>query len=129
MASKPTYNSADTLVRRRLFYALLEQERLPLPEAEHKFHPKRQWMFDYAWPRYQVALEVEGGVWSGGRHTQASGFLLDMEKYNTASIMGWRLVRCQPKDLLKVKTIVMVRCAMTMATEPWDALIVKRKGK
>ncbi|EJW93329.1 hypothetical protein EVA_18564, partial [gut metagenome] len=67
---------------------------------EFKFHPTRRWRFDYALPEYKIALEVEGGVWTGGRHTSPKGFLGDMEKYNTATLMGWRVLRTTPDELL-----------------------------
>lgn len=92
-----------------LFVALVRSEGLPRPLLEHRFHPVRKWRFDYAWPEQKVALEVEGGVWTGGRHTRGAGFLKDMEKYNEASAMGWRIVRCQPSDLCKVATIDTIR--------------------
>jgi len=78
---------------------------------ELKFHPVRKWRFDYAIPDYKVALEVEGGVWSGGRHTSSKGFLGDMEKYNTATLMGWKVLRTTPDELYRLKTIEMVKNA------------------
>jgi hypothetical protein len=85
---------------------------LPEPVAEHRFHATRKWRFDYAWPEHRIALEVEGGVWTGGRHTRGSGFLGDMEKYNEAAALGWRIIRCQPKTLKKVATIEIIKRAM-----------------
>lgn len=76
---------------------------------EHKFHPTRKWRFDYAIPAHKIAIEVEGGVWTGGRHTSPKGFLNDMEKYNTATIMGWRLLRTTPDRLCSNETLQMVR--------------------
>lgn len=76
---------------------------------ELRFHNVRKWRFDYALPEYRIALEVEGGVWTGGRHTSPKGFLNDIEKYNTAAMMGWRVVRTTPDDLLKQATIEMLR--------------------
>ena len=32
---------------------------------EFKFHPKRKWRFDYAFPFLMIAVEVDGGVWTG----------------------------------------------------------------
>jgi very-short-patch-repair endonuclease len=72
---------------------------LPVPEREFRFHPTRKWRFDFAFPAQSVAVEVEGGAWIGGRHTSGAGFVKDMEKYNEASLAGWRIVRVTPKDV------------------------------
>jgi hypothetical protein len=68
------------------------------PLAEYRFHPTREWRFDFAWPDRWIALEVEGAVFKrgGGRHNRALGFLEDVEKYNEAAVLGWRVVRCAP---------------------------------
>lgn len=87
---------------------------LPPPVAEHRFEPERRWRFDYAWPDAKVALEVEGGVWSGGRHTSSAGFVKDMAKYNRAAVLGWKVLRVQPAQLLTLSTANLVkeaRCA------------------
>lgn len=80
-------------------------ERLPTPELEYRFHPTRRWRFDYAWPEQKVALEQEGGVWSGGRHTSGAGFMKDCEKYNTATVMGWRIIRGTPSQVRSLSVI------------------------
>lgn len=67
--------------------------------AEYVFAPPRRWRLDYAIPSLHIALEVEGGVWTGGRHTSSAGFLKDMEKYNRAALLGWSVLRCTPKTL------------------------------
>lgn len=66
---------------------------LPPPVMEHKFHPRRKWRFDFAWCDEMLALEVEGGVYSGGRHTTGPGFIGDCEKYNEAALLGWKVIR------------------------------------
>lgn len=92
------------------FFTLLCKSDLKLDcIKEHKFHPVRRWRFDYAIPTAKIAIEVEGGVWTGGRHTSPKGFLNDMEKYNTAAIMGWRLLRTTPDRLCSNETLQMVR--------------------
>lgn len=98
-----------------VFAARLRQEGVPLPEMEHKFHPDRKWRMDFAWPHSKVFLEVEGGVWTAG-HTRPSIFLKNVEKYNAAAVMGWRLLRCQPKELCRTETINMIREAIQTIT-------------
>lgn len=91
-----------------VFLALLRRFGLPEPTPELRFHPKRRWRFDYAWEPSKVALEVEGGVWTRGRHTRGSGFLKDMKKYNEAARLGWRVVRTTPEKLRGMETIELV---------------------
>ena len=74
-------------------------EGLPLPVAEYRFHPVRRWRFDLAWPEQRIAVEVEGGAWIYGRHNHPRGFINDMEKYNAAVIMGWRVLRYTPEQI------------------------------
>lgn len=88
---------------------------------EFRFHPERRWRFDYAIPSHKIAVEVEGGVWTGGRHIRAQGFLGDMEKYNTATLMGWRVFRTTPGDLLKMVTLNMVKQAILGDYDPGNA--------
>lgn len=66
---------------------------LPLPKTEYCFHPDRKYRFDFAWPEYMIALEVEGGTYTGGRHVTPSGFEKDCEKYNDAACLGWSVIR------------------------------------
>lgn len=67
--------------------------------TEHRFHPKRLWRFDFCLPDYMIAIEIEGGVWTQGRHTRGAGAIKDMEKYNEAVLYGWRLLRFVPGQI------------------------------
>lgn len=79
---------------------------------EYKFHPERRWRFDYAIPEHKIALEVEGGVWTQGRHTRPQGFLGDIEKYNEATLMGWRVFRTTPTELYRTATVNLLKKAI-----------------
>lgn len=79
---------------------------------ELRFHPVRKWRFDYAIPRVRIAIEVEGGIWTGGRHIHPSGFLGDIEKYNTGTLMGWRIFRTTPQDLMTKKFFELLKDAI-----------------
>lgn len=63
---------------------------------EHQFHETRKWRFDWCIPSHKIAIEEEGSVWTNGRHTRGKGFIGDMEKYNTATAMGWKIIRILP---------------------------------
>jgi very-short-patch-repair endonuclease len=69
-----------------------------LPVAEYRFHPVRQWRLDFAWPDKKLGIELEGGTWSGGRHTTGAGYAGDCEKYNAAVELGWRVLRYTKVD-------------------------------
>lgn len=79
--------------------SLCRAHKLPEPVPEYHFHPQRRWRFDFAWPTRMVALEIEGGIWTEGRHTRGSGALADLEKYSEAAIAGWRIIYCTPGDM------------------------------
>lgn len=88
-----------------------EVNGLPVPEAEYEFS-HRNYRADYAWPDWGLLLEVEGGVWTSGRHTRASGFVGDMAKYNLAACYGYRLIRVVPDDLFSGATFDLIRRAL-----------------
>ena len=72
---------------------------LPDPATELLFHPKRKWRFDYAWPTRMIALEVHGGIHSGGRHTRGRGFVEDRAKMNEATLLGWTVLEVTPEHI------------------------------
>lgn len=95
-----------------VFLAALRSEGLPAPTPEYRFHPVRRWKFDYAFPTQMVAVEVEGGAWTRGRHTRGAGFIADMEKYNEAAIRDWCVIRVTPSQLLTPAILALIRRAL-----------------
>lgn len=105
-----------------LLNGLVNSVGIPSATTEHKFHPDRGWRFDYSWPEIKVALEIEGGVFVGGRHTSGMGFVEDMEKYSEAATLGWLILRCQPKDLLTIKVLDRIKkCYELRIKAMWNA--------
>ena len=94
-----------------VFLAMLRDAGIKPPVTEHRFDAVRRWRMDYAWPDLKIALEVEGGIWSRGRHTRGAGFLKDCEKYNEAAIAGWTVLRTTPSALCSAETISMIKRA------------------
>lgn len=62
-------------------------------KQEFKFHSERRWKADFHILGTKILVEVEGGIWSNGRHTRAKGYLGDMEKYNAAAALGYQVYR------------------------------------
>ena len=62
-------------------------------QREFYFHPVLGWRFDFAILEHKIAIECEGGIYSGGAHSRPAGILRDIAKYNDAAIYGWRVFR------------------------------------
>jgi hypothetical protein len=93
--------------------AFLASFGIPAPEFEYRFHPERKWRFDLAWPDAKVALEIDGGIWIRGGHNRGAQMKKDWEKSNTAATMGWRVLRCEPKDICAKEMADIVRAAIS----------------
>ena len=96
------------------FLLWCKANKIPEPVPEYRFAPPRKWRFDYAWIPEKIALEVEGGAWTQGRHFRGAGVLTDMEKYNTAASRGWRLLRTTPKALTTHDTYLYLIASLGM---------------
>ena len=81
------------------FEALLKLKGFIGYVKEYRFCPSRKWRFDFAFPTEKVAVEIEGGVWVNGAHNRGAHFLSDMEKYNWATINGWKVLRYTNSNL------------------------------
>jgi very-short-patch-repair endonuclease len=93
----------------RLYFSKTIQKEMITLIKEYKFHPIRKWRFDYANVELKIAIECEGGVYTNGRHTRGNGFVNDMEKYNTATAMGWRLIRVTPQQFAKFEHLKYIK--------------------
>lgn len=96
----------------------LRAAKLPAPTLEYWFAknltPPRQWRFDICWPECMLAVEVEGGIFVRGRHSRGAGMLADMEKYNAATLQGWRLLRVSDKHINKGTALRWIEAAFKM---------------
>lgn len=111
---------------------------LPTPVTEHLFAKAaigRRWKFDFCWPAFMVAVEIEGLVMRQlydaptpranrvlvvyGRHATITGFREDAEKYGNAAILGWTVLRFEQSQV-KDKTAVEMTVRL-LAARGWTA--------
>ena len=74
---------------------------------ELKFHPSRKWRFDFAIESLRIAIEYEGIMSEKSRHTTITGMSRDCEKYNTAQLLGWKVLRFTALNYKNLASILM----------------------
>jgi hypothetical protein len=131
------YRRQATHGSRISFLDVLEREAIPAWETEWRFCD-RMWRFDYAWPVFKIAVEIEGGAHGrlividrgherrngadvairagtrirvGGRHQTGPGFEADIEKYNAAAILGWMVLRATTTQVRDGHALAILRRA------------------
>ncbi len=78
-------------------------------KPEFRFCEHRRWRADFLILGTRILVEVEGGTWSGGRHTRGKGYEQDCEKYSWAAAHGWTVLRFttgQVNDLTAIDNIL-----------------------
>lgn len=108
-------------MRSRLEEELASQLRLlgtPDPERDLRFHPTRRWMFDFAWPAVRLAVEVEGGVFTRGRHVRWAGLVGDGEKLQEAGRLGWKVLRFHGGQVRSGEAVTVTAAALVERRVP-----------
>ena len=77
----------------RAILTQIKQYGLPEPETQAMLIPGRKWRWDFAWPSKRLAVEIQGGIWTRGKHGRGSGIVNDMDKLNAATLAGWRVLQ------------------------------------
>ncbi len=93
---------------------------LPEPLREYHFYPKRGWRADFAWPNQKLLVEFEGGIFvraqkngqDYGWHQSVARMLGDMEKYNVAALLGFRVLRFSAKEVKSGKAVEQIEQAL-----------------
>lgn len=88
---------------------------LPEPFTEFQFDLERKWRWDFCWGGAfvrKVALEVQGGLWTGGAHVRPARMIEEFEKWNRGTVLGWRVLFCAPQTLCTQDTADLVKRAL-----------------
>ena len=85
-----------------MFVKLIKQELGLTVIPEYQFNPKRKWKADYFIPTLRLLIEQEGGIYTGQAHGSITGILRDIEKYNSATVLGFSILRFPPDKLYSI---------------------------
>ena len=86
----------------------------------------RLWKLDFGFRPYMLAVEIEGIVprrvgnefVAGGRHGSVAGIIEDMDKYNSAALLGWTVLRFPQKYVRSRRAIDFT--LMMLQTRGWN---------
>lgn len=94
------------------FPAICQAHGLPVPVAEFRFAPPRRWRFDWVWLEQRLAVEIQGGLYTRGRHTRGPALVNEYAKLNAAVIAGWRVLLVTPAQVRSGEACELVKRAM-----------------
>lgn len=107
---------AELLARNERWELELAQQikvaKLLPPVRQFKFNEFRKWRADFAWPMVMLIAEVDGGIWTGGRHVTGNGFEKDCEKMNAAVIAGYKVLRFTPDMVKRGEALATLQCLL-----------------
>lgn len=84
---------------------MIKEANLPVPIREHKFLEDRKFRADFCWIEERLIVEVQGGIWQGGRHTSGHGYTADRERSNLAQLAGFIILEVTPDQIKNGKAI------------------------
>lgn len=99
--------------RIRDFQSWCIRNGLPVPMEEYRFHAPRRWRFDYVWLGAKVALEEQGGLFVGGRHSRGAALLGEHEKLNQAAVDGFRVLFATPQTIKSREMLATLTALLT----------------
>ena len=68
-------------------------------EREVRVCENRRWRLDFL-VAGSIAVEVNGGTWSGGRHSRGAGQASDYQKLNRCVLRGWKTLQYTTEQVL-----------------------------
>lgn len=100
--------------------------KLPEPVREYRFCD-RLWRFDFCWKDALLAVELQGGTFSGGGHTRGEGYENDCDKANRAIMLGWAVMRFTGKHVDDGSAVAMVSEYLQRCGQMKNVLVTRVK--
>ena len=86
-------------------------------EREYRFHESRLWRLDFWFAGAKLGVEIDGGGWTGGRHSRGAGIERDCEKASHIAMAGYRLMRVTPGQVKRGEALQWILVALGLRTE------------
>lgn len=97
---------------------------LPLPShgkgcerKELQFAKPRLWRFDWAYESQRIAIEYQGGNYTGKGHNTIKNLRNDYEKFTEAALLGWTLILIDSQSVRDGRAVEWVERALKRQTE------------
>ena len=81
-------------------------------EREVYLAPGRRFKTDFLVA--DLAIEIDGGIWTGGRHSRGYGIIGDCEKMNILTLQGYRHLRFTTQMVERGDAINVIRKALSV---------------
>lgn len=77
----------------------IQRHGLPKPETQVQLIEGRRFRYDVVFRQWKVAVEVQGGIWSGGAHVRGQGYEANAVKSALAQIEGYICLYVTPGQI------------------------------
>lgn len=100
-------SSAEAILANRC-----ERHGLPKPEMQALLIPSRKFRWDLAWPAYRVCVDVQGGMYSNGRHLRVQGYETDLVKSALVQLEGYIALAFTPRQIDDNVAVMFIAAAL-----------------
>ena len=83
-----------------------------IPERQYRYAPPRKLRADFSFPDKRLLVEVQGGIYGRRAHGSITGILADIDRLNTATLTGWRLLRVTPAQVQSGEALALIEAAL-----------------
>ena len=98
----------------KILAAIIKDAGIEAPQLENRFYGLRRWRADMIWLDQKLIVEIEGGLYvpGGGRHQRMGGIQKDMEKYNTATLLGYKVLRVSKEHIFNGQALRWIKVGL-----------------
>lgn len=88
---------------------------LPAPDVQFRPTSTRRHRWDLAWPVSKLLVDVQGSVFSQGRHTSGTGYREDCRKMGIAVCLGYRCLWVTTDMVTSGEAVSLIETALSVA--------------